>query len=200
MELQSFDDAYFQRLCAGDPATYDHFVAYFRKLLLIKLRSRLRSPQAVEDISQETFARVLTTLREGGIRNPASLGSFVNSVCNNVLLEFYRSSSRNLYLEDNPIDPPDKRINMDEMLVTEQTQRHVRQILAQLPKKNRRILFALFIEEKHKDQVCAEFGVTRDYLRVLLHRAKQSFRAIYKEDQQSQGKPVSNGGGNKAKA
>ncbi|HTC94664.1 MAG TPA: sigma-70 family RNA polymerase sigma factor [Terriglobales bacterium] len=183
MELQSFDEAYFKRLRAGDPATCDHFVAYFNQLLLIKLRSRLRSPQAIEDVRQETFARVLTSLRnEGGIRNPASLGSFVNSVCNNVLLEHYRSSSRNLYLEDNPVDPPDKRINMDEMLITEQTQRYVREILDQLSKKDRRILHAIFIEEKHKDHVCQEFGVNRDYLRVLLHRAKQSFRARYEQD------------------
>jgi len=177
LELQSFDDDYFQRLRAGDGATCDHFVTYFKQLLLIKLRSRLRSPQAIEDLCQDTFARVFTALRkEGGIRNPASLGSFVNSVCNNVLLEYYRSSSRNVYLEDNPVDPPDKRVNLDEMLVTEQTQRQVRQILDQLPKKNRRILYALFIEERHKDEVCREFGVNRDYLRVLLHRAKQSFR------------------------
>jgi len=184
LELQSFDEEYFKRLRAGDAATCDHFVAYFSQLLLIKLRSRLRSPQAVEDIRQETFARVFTTLRnEGGIRNPASLGSFVNSVCNNVLLEHYRSSSRNDYLEDNPVDPPDKGPSIDEQLVTEQTQRHVRQILSQLPKKNRRILHALFIEEKPKDQVCQEFGVNRDYLRVLLHRAKQSFRSAFEQDE-----------------
>lgn len=177
MELQSFDDDYFQRLRAGDALTCDHFVTYFKQLLLIKLRSRLRSPQVVEDLCQDTFARVFDKLRkEGGIRNPASLGSFVNSVCNNVLLEHYRDNKRTIYLEDNPMDPPDKRVNLDEMLVTEQTQHHVRQILAQLPKKNQRILYALFIEEKDKDDVCREFGVNRDYLRVLLHRAKQSFR------------------------
>jgi len=202
LELQSFDEAYFQRLRAGDPTTCDHFVAYFKQLLLIKLRSRLRSQQAIEDLCQDTFARVFAKLREeGGIRNPASLGSFVNSVCNNVLLEHYRASSRNVYLEDNPVDPPDKRVNLDEMLVTEQVRRHVRQILAQLPKKNRRILYALFIEEKHKDQVCREFGVNRDYLRVLLHRAKQSFKAVYEQDQEDQqAKPVLNGEKKRAKA
>jgi RNA polymerase sigma-70 factor (ECF subfamily) len=188
LELQSFDDDYFQRLRAGDGVTCDHFVTYFKQLLLIKLRSRLRSPQAIEDLCQDTFARVFTTLRkEGGIRNPASLGSFVNSVCNNVLLEYYRSSSRDVYLEDNPVDPPDKRVNLDEMLVTEQTQRQVRQILDQLPKKNRRILYALFIEERHKDEVCREFGVNRDYLRVLLHRAKQSFRDALNKNKKKDG-------------
>ena len=62
MELESFDEAYLKRLRAAEPATCDHFVAYFGKLLFIKLRSRLRSPQAIEDIRQETFARVFTKL------------------------------------------------------------------------------------------------------------------------------------------
>jgi RNA polymerase sigma-70 factor (ECF subfamily) len=40
-------------------------------------------------------------------------------------------------------------------------------------------LRAVFLEERDKDEVCTELGVDRDYLRVLLHRAKASFRAVY---------------------
>jgi RNA polymerase sigma-70 factor (ECF subfamily) len=37
----------------------------------------------------------------------------------------------------------------------------------------------VLLEERNKDEVCAEFGITREYLRVLLHRAKQSFKSCY---------------------
>jgi RNA polymerase sigma-70 factor (ECF subfamily) len=37
----------------------------------------------------------------------------------------------------------------------------------------------IFLEERDKDAVCQDFGVDRDYLRVLLHRAKQAFKAVY---------------------
>jgi hypothetical protein len=51
--------------------------------------------------SRETFTRVLTSLkRKGGLAVPETLGAFVNSVCNNVLLEMYRSGSRTTPLED----------------------------------------------------------------------------------------------------
>ena len=40
----------------------------------------------LEDARQETFVRVLTTLKQrGGLDRPETLGAFVNSVCNNVL-------------------------------------------------------------------------------------------------------------------
>ena len=182
MEFFSFDADYLQRLRDRDFQTEQHFVAYFGKLLLIKLRSRLRSSSAVEDIRQETFVRVLKTLRaDAGIRNPERLGAFVNSVCNNVLQEFYRSSARAAPLDENTEDPTDKTIDLDGMLMTKQTREQVRQILARLPEKDRQLLRAIFLEERDKNEVCRELGVNRDYLRVLLHRAKQSFRAFYEK-------------------
>jgi RNA polymerase sigma-70 factor, ECF subfamily len=182
VEFFSFDAKYLQRLRDRDFQTEQHFVAYFSKLLLIKLRSRLRSSPAVEDIRQETFVRVLKRVRaEDGIRSPDRLGAFVNSVCNNVLLEFYRSSAHGVPLDENAAGPADQTIDLDGMLMTKQTREQVRQILAGLPAKDRQLLRAIFFEERDKDEVCRELGVNRDYLRVLLHRAKQSFRAFYEK-------------------
>jgi RNA polymerase sigma-70 factor, ECF subfamily len=180
VEFYSFDEPYLQRLRERDFETEQHFVAYFSKLILIKLRSRLHSSSAIDDIRQETFVRVLKAVRtEGGVRNAQGLGGFVNSVCNNVLQEHYRSSSRTESNDEGIADSPDQTIDLEGALVTKQTRDQVREVLARLPEKDRRLLRALFIEEKEKDQVCQEFGVDRDYLRVLLHRAKQSFRAAY---------------------
>ena len=100
MQLQSFDQSYVERLQAGDFRTQEHFVAYFSELIQLKLRSRLNSPQAIEDVRQETFSRVFAALRDGKIRQPDRLGAFVNSMCNNVLLEHYRANSRDDSLDD----------------------------------------------------------------------------------------------------
>jgi len=188
VDFFDFDETYFRRLQGRDPLTESHFVAYFSDLLQIKLRSRLRSSQAIEDIKQETFVRVLAAVRsEAGIRSPERLGAFVNSVCNNVLMEFYRSSARTEQASEAAPDPPDKLIDLDGLLVTKQTCQQVRRVLDQLPEKDKRLLRALFLEEKEKDQVCRDFGVDRNYLRVLVHRAKQSFKALYERSERSSG-------------
>jgi RNA polymerase sigma-70 factor (ECF subfamily) len=184
VEFFSFDEAYLKRLRERDFPTEQHFVAYFRKLLIIKLRSRLRSSQAVDDIAQETFLRVFKAMQaEGGIRQPERLGAFVNSVCNNVLQEFYRSVDRGASLDDDVPEPVDKVMDLEGFLVTKQTREQVRKVLALLGEKDRQLLRSIFLEEKEKNDVCREFGVDRDYLRVLLHRAKQSFRAFYQRSQ-----------------
>ena len=181
MQFQEFDDSYLERLRAGDFRTQEHFVAYFSELIQIKLRSRLQSPQDIEDVRQETFVRVLTALRnEGGIRQADRLGPYVNSTCNNVLLEKYRSpKGTSLDDEEEGIDLPDTRMDVLGVLVAKQTQEKVREILDDMPEKDRRILKEIFLEERDKDDVCNDFGVDRNYLRVLLHRAKSSFRSQY---------------------
>ena len=184
VEFFTFDNAYVERLREGDPSTEQHFVAYFGQLLHIKLRSRPLTSDKVEDLRQETFIRVIAALhREGGVRQPERFGAFVNSICNNVLLEYYRSSAKNQPMEDAHMDIPDKVLNLEGMLVTKESAEHVRRILDGMPKRDRDLLRAIFLEEKEKDVVCREMGVDREYLRVLIYRAKDKFKALYQKGQ-----------------
>lgn len=184
VEFFNFDEEYVKRLRAGDPATEQHFVAYFEQLLRIKLRSRMLTSDQVEDLRQETFIRVIANLRkDGGIRQPERFGAYVNSICNHVLQEFYRSSAKNQPLEDDHMEIPDKVLDLEGMLVTKQSAEQVRRILEAMPKRDRELLRAIFLEDKEKDTVCREMGVDREYLRVLVHRAKDKFKALYEKGQ-----------------
>jgi RNA polymerase sigma-70 factor (ECF subfamily) len=181
LEFCSFDALYIESLRAGDPSTQEHFVSYFTELLHLKLRSRLNSPQAIEDVRQETFARVLKTLgKEDGLRQPDRLGAFVNTVCNNVLLEHYRASSRSDSLdEEGKAEPQATGDDALDLASKKQMKAKVREILMALPMRERLLLKAVFLDERDRDEVCSEFGVDRDYLRVLLHRAKQEFKTAF---------------------
>jgi len=178
LEFFAFDEAYVGRLREGDPSTESHFVAYFSQLIQIKLRARYLAPEVIEDLKQETFIRVIRSLRsDGGIRQGDRLGPFVNSVCNHVLLEHYRSGSKNLQLDSDHLELPDKIMNLEALAISGETQKMVRNVLSQLPRRDQAILRSVFLEEMDKDDVCQRFGVGRDYLRVLLYRAKEKFRA-----------------------
>ncbi|PYT54171.1 MAG: hypothetical protein DMG43_07195 [Acidobacteria bacterium] len=101
VDIFAFDKAYLERLRDGDRATERHFVTYFEYLLRNKLTSRTLAPDKVEDLRRETLTSVIATLREeGGVRQPERFGALVNSICNKVLLEYYRSSAKNLPMAD----------------------------------------------------------------------------------------------------
>jgi RNA polymerase sigma-70 factor (ECF subfamily) len=182
LEFFAFDASYVEKLRAGDEHIEGHFVNYFSELIRLKLCSRLNSKEAIEDVRQETFMRVLTQLRgKGGLRQPDRLGPFVNSVCNHVLFEHYRSQKRTGATIDDEVEATTagREPSALSLLEAKDTERLVRQILNQVPERDRRLLHSVLLEERNKDEVCAEFGITRVYLRVLLHRAKLSFKSCY---------------------
>jgi RNA polymerase sigma-70 factor (ECF subfamily) len=175
VERQTFDGEYVQRLVDGDSATEANFVAYFDSLLTLKLRSRLRIPDLIEDVKQETFLRVFRALRQGrSLENPGSLGAYVNAVCNNILFETYRKEA------NHPAELSDEMVSNEQDIFSEMVSREntelVRHILAELPAKDREILKQLFFDQRDKDAICRDLGVDRAYLRVLLYRAKSKFR------------------------
>jgi RNA polymerase sigma-70 factor, ECF subfamily len=71
----------------------------------------------------------------------------------------------------------DRSRNPEGEAVTRERKDLVREVLDELPEKDRRILRAVFLEDADKAEVCRRFEVNRDYLRVLVHRAKIRFRA-----------------------
>jgi RNA polymerase sigma-70 factor, ECF subfamily len=181
----NFDGDYVGRLVAGDPETERHFTQYFGHLLSLKLRARLRSPELIEDVRQETFVRVLTALRrKGSLATPESLGAFVNAVCNNVLLEAYRSNGRTTAWDEETDEPTVDEPSVEYRVLQFEERVKVREAIDGLPAKDKDLIRWLFFEERDKDEVCRELQVDREYLRVLLHRAKQRFRERFTAQEQ----------------
>src|SRR5215213_6667717 len=150
MDLFSFDDDYVRRLREGDRETAEHFHSYFRDLLYAKLRRRLRSTQAIEEVRQEVFTRVLERL--GDIADGRKLGSFVNTTCNHVLMEYYRQESRAMSLEEQP--DVNGGVDLDSEYDAIRNSARVRRVLATMDPREAEILRAVFLDESDKDEIC----------------------------------------------
>lgn len=177
MNFQAFDSEYLRRLREGEPSVESHFAAYFGELIYLKLRRRVRSPQLLEDIRQETLCRVLSAVRDkDGVEDPTKFGAFVSGVCHYVTAELYREEGRLQPAQAETEGPPDPTQDLDAPLINEERKRQVRKVLSRLQSRDRRLLRALFLEEVEPAAVCRQLGVEPDYLRVLVFRAKARFR------------------------
>jgi len=178
LETPIFNFEYLTRLRDGDSATERHFVSHFSNLIRLTLRYRLRSTEMMEDVRQETFLRVIRFLRAGNsLDRPERLDAYVHSVCVNVMLEQLRANARHPQVPKDGRRFIDVRADPEREAEVLETATLVHEILGALPEKDREILRLVFLEEKDKGAACRQFKVGRDYLRVLVHRAKMRFRA-----------------------
>ena len=90
----------------------------------------------VEDARQETFVRVLAALKQKrALATPESLGAFVNSVCNNVLLETYRGARRHDQLDDTADGPETPAPSAEWRVLQGEERTRVRAVMADMPEK-----------------------------------------------------------------
>ncbi len=176
MDVFAFDDEYVRRLREHDAAAEEHFHNHFQPRLFNHLRSRMRSYEDVDGTIQETFVRVLRSIYEQKLRDGRTLPGFVFAVCHNILLEHWRGpETENIDDHVEPaIDEPDQEL----VMITEERKRAVHRILNDMKPPGGDILRAK-MQGVPGDDICAQFGITRDYLRVLLHRARIEFRRKY---------------------
>ena len=184
MDRFTFDDDYVRRLREHDRLIEEHFYGHFHPRLFNYLRRRLRSMTDVEEKKQDTFERVLKEIYAGKLRDGRTLPGFVFAVCRNILHEHWRGPvMENLDDHAEPaVDEPDQ----EQSMITAERKRAVQRVLDEMKPPGGEILRAM-LEDVPKDEICARFGVTRDYLRVLLHRARKHFRDKFPPDDETNG-------------
>jgi RNA polymerase sigma-70 factor (ECF subfamily) len=181
VDFYSFDEEYLRRLGARDPATEAHFIAYFSERLRITLRARGVDSYTIDDVRQETFCRVWVAIQAGSVNNPQGFGSYVYSVCKNVLSESRRFDYRNQHDPLETAEVADDHLGLEELMQRRENGDLVRAVLAELPERDRHLLQARFFEDRDNEEVCGDFRVDRDYLRVLFHRAINRFGELYRK-------------------
>jgi RNA polymerase sigma-70 factor, ECF subfamily len=132
----------------------------------------------VDDIVQEALMRFMLAARDDKIQNQAAVGAFLNGICRNVVSEYRRRNMRDEPMPEVVPEPPGKSIPEAELFELRQA---ITQGMEQLSERDRRVLRAFYLEEKSKDEILQQSGMTDENFRVVLCRAKERFRAIYLE-------------------
>ena len=137
--------------------------------------ARARDPQVVEDLVQETFARLLQARPR---LDDDALAPFAVVLARNVAVSFVRgrhTEKRHLHrLVD--LREPDRP---EERVVQQEEARAVAEGLARLPARDRSALVANEVEGANTDALAAELGSTPGAVAAQLARARAKLRVNY---------------------
>jgi RNA polymerase sigma-70 factor (ECF subfamily) len=132
----------------------------------------LRSEAAAADLTQDVLMMTLEKLRDGAIREPERVASFVLGAARQRVIDGRRSGQRRVrILEEFPLDlmPAEEA---PEPLDT----RRLGRCLAALPERERAVLVMTFYDDRPADAVAAELGLSAGNVRVIRHRGLERLR------------------------
>lgn len=165
-----------RRLAGGDSSAE---AVLFRRLAprvrLYGLR-HLRDPGAADDLVQDVLLMTFESLREGRVREPDKLASFVLGTCRKVAAGWRRQVERRTRLleahgwqlasvEGAPAAP----LDLDRLALC----------LGSLAERERLVVVLSFYAERSADDIAQETGLTAGNVRVVRHRALQRLRTCF---------------------
>jgi len=152
---------------------------YSDRLYFLAL-SELHSREDAEDVRAETFIRVLLALRQGKLRKPDSLSSFIVGIALNVIRESRRQKFGGEPLADSEHEFA-YEASPEEVFLDREVSSSLEQAANQLKPREREFLRMYYYEELPKEEIARILGIKEERLRLIKSRALQSFREIYKK-------------------
>lgn len=133
----------------------------------------LRDPHAADDLMQHVMALALEHLREGALREPQRIVSFVLGTCRLTVMELRRSEQRRAELLRRHADLLPVA---DIALAPRLDHRRVADCLERLPHRERSVIVMSFFDEAPSEQVGERLGLSPGNVRVIRHRGLDKLR------------------------
>jgi len=180
------------RILSGDPEAERLFVERYDRPIRAVLRQRLRQQADVEDFVQDTLGLALSKIRDGQVREPDKLGSFLMSMARNLVIEHFRRLQRRRTDADSDRVAEQAAPASDlhpgteaRLLANERTQLVHRMLLELETPRDRDILTRFYLQEEEKDSICDDLGLSALHFNRVLHRARQRYKKAFEDHHQT---------------
>ena len=155
------------------------------ELYRLALRITL-NPAEAEDIVQETMIKVWNRREQWD--NIESIEAFCLTICRNISLDKMRKmENQNQSLSEGEHDAPDQSYssNPEEQAMQQDRMQLIRQLINQLPEKQRSVMQLRDFEGKSYKEIAKVMGISEEQVKVNIFRARQTIRQKYFETEKS---------------
>ena len=144
------------------------------------LRITMNAAEA-EDVVQETMMKVWN--RRDQWEQIESIEAFCLTICRNLSLDKVRRMDNQTQSLDAAYDPKDLGVssNPEEQAIQSDRIRLVRQIISQLPEKQRSCMQLRDMEGKSYKDIATILDITEEQVKVNIFRARQTIREKFKK-------------------
>lgn len=171
-----------ENLRAGKDEAFEQLVRAYGGTLLAVARRIVRNEEEARDVLQESFLKAFRSISR--FRADSALGTWLHRITVNTALEFLRRRTRKEppvelqlpeFLEDGHQADPAVRWP-DQILHSAEVMALVRAAIDALPDSHRTVLLLRDIEEMSTAEAAEALRISRNAVKVRLHRARQALR------------------------
>ncbi len=133
------------RYLAGQESALEKLVQRHKNRVFAYILMIVKDKELAEDLFQDTFIKVINTIRSGQYKEEGKFIQWVMRIAHNLIIDYFRKAKRIPIIENrDEYDIFDKvRLPVDsveEMMITEQIHKDVKRLIEYLPKEQKEVL------------------------------------------------------------
>ncbi len=187
--LTNPDTALVERCRAHDQAAFNEVVSRYKNKVYNYLFRMMGNPADAEDLTQEVFVRLYTSL--DSFRSQSSLNTWLFRIAGNLCIDYFRRSKKHRAIAfslDEPLggetadggeaghELPDRTYEPHRLLEQQELSAQIQEALAQMPEKLRAVLLLHDIEGMPYEEIAQVVGCPLGTVKSRLFNARVQLR------------------------
>lgn len=166
MEQQTSSDAILvSAYIKGDESALCELITRHKQRIYSFIFSKVYDRDVTEDIFQDTFIKVINTLKRGGYSEEGKFLPWVMRIAHNLVIDHFRKSNRMPKFENNDDFNifsvlSDHSPNIETRMIKTQVENDVRRLIQELPEDQREVLVMRIYKEMSFKEISEQTGVS----------------------------------------
>lgn len=180
------DNELISRYVNGDESALKTLILRHEKKVFSYIMLSVKNRELAEDIFQDTFIKVINTLRSGNYKEEGKFLQWVMRIANNLKIDYYRKIQRMPAFESNDdfdifdfISEVD--MSVEQKMITDQIYKDVKHIVQYLPDEQREVLEMRIFQGISFKDISDQTGVSINTALGRMRYALINLRKIIKE-------------------
>lgn len=166
MKSQATDQELVRQFISGDTSGIEILIHRHKTKLFTYISMYIRDKSLAEDIFQETFLKVINSLRAGKYKDNGKFLSWVMRIAHNLIIDHFRREKQTKLLSNDAYETDilnSKKLsesNIEEVLVKSQIESDVRSLLLSLPEDQREVVMLRHYSSLSFKEIADQTGVS----------------------------------------
>lgn len=147
------DDRLVAAYAAGNNQAFDILLSRHQQRVFSYILSVVKNPDAANDIFQDTFVKVITTIKQGRYCESGKFSAWVSRIAHNLVIDYFRSqkSENTVSVDDCETDMLNRREladeSVEEAIVADQTTGAILDLVSDLPDNQQQVINMRFYSD-----------------------------------------------------
>lgn len=159
------DSVLIKNYIAGEEIALSQLIKKYQTRIYSFIYSKTNDREVTEDIFQETFFKVIKTLKSDSYNEEGKFLPWVIRISHNLIVDFYRKNSKMSLQRDSEENPvfyfiADDAPNIEKQMISQYIEQDLLKLIERLPKDQKEIIQLRFFEEKSFKEISISKGIS----------------------------------------